>query len=178
MESETSSPASSVVPPPLPAGPLPPDIPPASRLIHFQRRHGRSQQGYYEHHFRRGRIWVAVLFCVFRLAEFLEALPYLAAPEFNTLVKIALVWSVIWSTALLAATWLRQGWARLGLVVLATAFLGIKAYHIVQTVVLAPELVSGPTLILPGCLALIYTGIIYVLVRVKALRRLTNRSYV
>src|SRR4051812_8776731 len=102
MESESTPPVLSQ-PPPIPARPMPANIPAVSRLIAADRRHGRSQHGYYEQHFRRGRLWVVGLFFVFRVAEFLEALPYTRAIEFPTAIKIALVWSFIWSTALLVA---------------------------------------------------------------------------
>jgi hypothetical protein len=177
MESESSPPVIAETPPPLPARPMPANIPAVSRIIAAERRQGRSQHGYYEHHFRRGRLWVAGLFFVFRIAEFLEVLPYAKAHEFPTAIKIALVWSLIWSTALLVATWLRQGWARLGLIVLATICLGLKVYQMISATVLTPELVSPAAFALPSALVLLYAAIIYALVRVKALRRLTNRSY-
>lgn len=177
MESESSPPAVTELPPPLPARPMPANIPAVSRLIAADRRHGRSQHGYYDGHFRRGRLWVVGLFFVFRLAEFLEALPFVVAKEFPTAIKIALVWSLIWSTALLVATWLRQGWARFGLVALAAIFLGLKVYQIIAATVMMPEEVTPAALALPGALVLLYAAIIYALVRVKALRRLTNRSY-
>jgi hypothetical protein len=159
-------------PPPIPVASLEParrvSIEPHHHHHHRRRRHG------YETHFRTGRLWLIGIFCLLRLADgilYLNA--YIYQIPLNYVHSSAIGFG-LWTTALLVAMWMRQGWARyclIGLLSVHTTLL----FWVLENVYVGAG--SERFDYIPALIIFIQLGVIYLLVGIKAIRRLTNRSY-
>ena len=155
---------------PLPDAPASPGTKARPRPKH-RRRHYDT-----EGTLRRGRMWIAVIFCAFRLLDAVVVLLLKMLPEGSEqkYLYLYIILTGLWTTALLVAIWLRQAWARYVLVGLLIAIPVAEGF-------LLPRIsldFGGATIdpVLTGSI-LLYACIAGLLILLKPIRRLTSQSY-
>jgi hypothetical protein len=155
---------------------MPANVPAASRLIGPEREHhrSRSQHGYHTH-FRSGRMWVAVIFCLLRVVDLLV---YLSVGFYDIAgANQAVMVSALWTTSLLVGMWMRQGWARYILIGLMIIGVAAGVFALADISVRAPDAMGNPAFGMAVVMVMIDAAILGMLIGLDSVRRLTNRSY-
>lgn len=130
-----------------------------------RRRHSSRER------FRRGRLWVLLLFCVLRGSD---ALIYFGSPASDRRhLLAAIVVSAIWTTAVLGGVCFRQNWCRAALGVLIV--LSTVSYTLFLPVFQLPANERALTVL--AVVAVINGTVIWAATSLHDIRRLTSRAY-
>jgi hypothetical protein len=124
------------------------------------------------HRLRRGRVWVLLIFCALRCSD---ALTYFAAPPAErSRILAGILVGFIWTTVVLNGLWLRKDWCRYVL-----SFLIVCST--IAATILVPRVYQLPadyhaigSLLAAAC---INGAVIWVLISLPDIRRLTSRAY-
>ncbi len=130
-----------------------------------RRRYGARER------FRRGRLWLLLLFCALRGGD---ALVYFATPANDKRhLLAAFVVSAIWTTAAIVGVWSRQNWCRgaLGLLVV----LSTVSYTFFLPVYQLPA--DYRVLGFVGAVVVINGAVIWAVNSLHDIKRLTSRAY-
>src|SRR5687768_14387418 len=140
---------------------------------HRRRRTGRK---YGSSHFRKGRVVLVAVFFALRAVDVLIYLLARAEPAGFDRARLVsfLVCLALWTTSLLVGMWLRQAWARY--LMIAFVFLSglVELLWLPSAFFEVPGPILQPILTAIG---VIHAGILYALIGIPAVRRLTSQAY-
>jgi hypothetical protein len=140
--------------------------------------HSRHRGGHYGgRQFRRGQLWIFVVFCLLRLVDASYYARWFLAPIDLSRVHVLVIVQAIWTTPLLIAIWHRKTWARYCLAFLLAFLASAEGLIMADYTVILPEVMRNPVFPLVIFSMLIHAGCLAILIGVKSVRRLTNPSY-
>jgi hypothetical protein len=135
------------------------------QYYHHRRRYGSRER------FRRGRLWLLLLFCVLRGSD---ALIYFGSPASDRPhLLAAILVGAIWTAAAMAGVWSRQNWCRgaLGLLIV----LSTVSYTLFLPVYQLPA--NYRVLAFLAGTAALNGAVIWAVTSLHDVKRLTSRAY-